>query len=100
MSDSTPTSPAPTGTPQFPPIVQATLAEYRYFVVHKRSLDGTALIEYPVVAHICQPTGDGMVVFYDVTVTGGEPVLRLRRAFYQVEDVEEVNLPSQTLLAH
>ena len=97
MSDQIPAS---SGAPQFPPIVQTTLAEYRFFVVRKRSLDGTSLIEYPVVAHICQPTGDGMVVFYDVTVTGNDPLLRLRRAFYHVEDVEEVNLPSQTLLAH
>ena len=100
MSDSTPAPPAPTGTPQFPPIIQATLAEYRFFVVRKRSLDGTALIEHPVVAHICQPTGNGMVVFYNVTVTGNDPLLRLRRAFYHVEDVEEVNFPSQTALAH
>ena len=92
--------PAPSGAPQFPPLVQATLAEYRFFVVRKKSLDGTALIEYPVVAHICQPTGDGMVVFYDVTVRDTDPLLRLRRAFYHVEDVEEVNLSSQSLLAH
>ena len=91
---------APSGAPLFPPLVQATLAEYRFFVVHKRSLDGTTLIEYPVVAHICQPMAKGMVVFYDVVVTGNDPLLRLRQAFYDVEDVEEVNLPSQSLLAH
>ena len=93
MSDS---APAPTGTPQFPPIVQATLSEYRFFVVHKRSLDGAALEDHSVVAHICQPMADGMVVFYDVVVSGTDPLLRLHRAFYHVEDVEEVNLSSHT----
>ena len=97
MSDS---APALTGAQQFPPIIQATLAEYRFFVVRKKSLVGTMLIDFPVIAHICQPMGRGMVVFYDVTVTDNEPILRLRRAFYHVEDVEEVNLPSQALLAH
>ena len=95
MSEKTPTS-----VPPLPPLVQATLAEYRYFVVHKKSLDGTTLIDYPVVARICQPTGDGMVVFYDVTVRETDPLLRLHRAFYHVEDVEEINLPSQMTLAH
>ena len=99
MSEKTPTSVPP--VPPFPPLVQATLAEYRYFVVHKKSLDGTTLVDYPVVAHICQPTGDGMVVFYDVVVRDTDPLLRLNRVFYHVEDVEEVNLSPQSItLAH
>ena len=96
MSEKTPTS-----VPPFPPLVQATLAEYRYFVVHKKSLDGTTLVDYPVVAHICQPTDGGMVVFYDVVVRDTDPLLRLNRVFYHVEDVEEVNLSPQSItLAH
>ena len=73
---------------------------YRYFIVRKKSLTGTTLVEHSVVAHILQPSAEGMIVFYDVSSKASEPILNLRRVFYHVEDVEEINLPSKSLLAH
>ena len=71
------------------------IPSFRTFVVRKWNADHTALVEIVLEAHLVQFIEPAHVQFIDIEIDADtrEPISRLHRIIYNVEEVEDMDRP-------